>query len=114
MHRQHGKSYSAQFLFAGLASALILASGAGFPAAHAADAQKAFTPDEQKTLMNFILTYDMGKVVEPGVSALLRAHDDGCAVSLVVDTYGVSRETAELFVRLVGQSNGLGETPGKP
>jgi hypothetical protein len=95
-------------------SVCILASGAGFSAAHAADAQKAFTPDEQKTLMNFILTYDMGKAVQTGVEALLRAHDDGCAVSLVVDTYGVPRETAELFVKLVGQSNGLGETPGRP
>jgi hypothetical protein len=109
-HRQHHRSL---VLFAALFSACIL-SGAGLSGAHAADAQKGFTPAEQKTLMNFILQYDMGKAVEPGVSALLRAHDDACAATLVMDTYGVPMETAELFVRLVGQSNGLAEAPGKP
>lgn len=64
--------------------------------------------------MKFILQYDMGKAVETGVAALLRAHNDACAVSLVVDTYGVPRETAELFVKLVGQSNEYVQAPGKP
>jgi hypothetical protein len=52
--------------------------------------------------------------VQPGVEALLRAHDDDCAVILVRDTYGVPKETAELFVRVVGQSHEYVEAPGKP
>ena len=85
------------------------APAAGYPAtAQATDnGQKGFTAAEQKTLMNFILQYDMGKAVEPGVMALLRAHDDACAITLVMDTYGVPHETAALFVRLAGQSNGI-------
>jgi hypothetical protein len=114
MRLPHRQNHRSLFLFAALFSVYILASGAGFSAAHAADRQKGFTADEQKTLMNFILQYGMGKAVEPGVAALLRAHDDACAVSLVADTYGVPRETAELFVRLVGQSNSMATSPGKP
>ena len=107
MRLQHSQNHRSFFLFAALFSACILASGAGFSAA---DVQKGFTPDEQKILMNFILQYDMGKAAQAGVEVLLRAHDDACAVTLVMDTYGVPRETAELFVRLAGQSNGIAAT----